>query len=152
MFGFSGCSKAINTAAVNTPNKSAAVKKDEKINLNKLNITLPLKWTKRGNENEMFFYDEKEQAAGGIRLIGYYGDYNSTLPNHSKIVASSDEDTALGAGKIFTLSRDNPAASGNSETWTEIHGIIPAGNNLAYDIWVKGEKDILMNILKNIKE
>lgn len=62
------------------------VENDNNLNLNELNITYPENWTKRGTEIEMFFDDENKQTVGGISLVGYYGDYNATLPNHSEIL------------------------------------------------------------------
>jgi hypothetical protein len=151
MFGLSGCAKNTSAAVVSAQSNKSAAEKDNKINLNKLNITIPSDWTKTGNENEIFFDDENKQTAGGISVLGYYGDYKSSLPNHSEIINTEDIDISIGKGKIFMLKRSYPAASGNNETWTEIHAIIPSVNNLAYDIWVKGEKDILLHILKSIK-
>ncbi|UZQ51236.1 hypothetical protein [Clostridium kluyveri] len=85
-------------------------------------------------------------------MIGYNGDYGSTLPNHSETLKSEDINTSLGKGKLFTLKRSNSAASNDSTTWTEVHAIIPYNkNNLAYDFWVKVRKDILLDILKSIK-
>ncbi|WML43856.1 hypothetical protein [Neobacillus sp. PS3-40] len=127
------------------------VENSNNINLNKLTITFPSNWSKRGNENELFFDDENKKPVGGITLVGYYGDYNSTLPNHSEILNTEDIDVSLGKGKLFTLKRSNPADSNNNETWNEIHAVVPANkNNLAYDIWIKGKKNILLNILKSI--
>lgn len=125
--------------------------KNNGINLNELNITYPGSWAKKGNENEIFFDDEKKQTVGGISLVGYYGDYNSILPNHSEISNTEDIDICLGKGKLFTLKRSNPAVANNNETWDEIHAVIPANkNNLAYDIWIKGTEDTLLSILKSI--
>lgn len=122
------------------------------INLNNLNITLPANWSKRGNENEVFFDDENKQTVGGISLVGYYGDNKASLPNHSTILNTEDIDISLGKGKIFTLNRSNPAASNNNETWNEIHAIIPiSNNNMAFDIWIKGEKATLLTLLSGIQ-
>lgn len=150
IFGLSGCAKTTKAVSVNIQNDKSAAD-DNKINLNKLNSTIPSSWTKTGNENEIFFYDEKKQTAGGIAVVGYYGDYKASLPNHSEIINTEDIDISIGKGKMFTLKRSNPAASGNNETWIEIHAIIPADKkNSAYDIWIKEKKDILLNILKSI--
>ena len=127
--------------------------KDNKntVDLSKLEFTYPKGWTKRGSGKEVFFDDENKQPLGGITLVGYYDDYQTTLPNHSKILNTEDIDTGLGEGKLFTLERDHPAAAGNKEIWTEIHAIIPVNkNNLAYDIWVKGRKGNLLEILESI--
>jgi hypothetical protein len=150
--GLTGCGGNVNkevTAKAKTVKK--AVEKDNNINLNKLNITFPANWSKRGNDSEIFFDDENKKTVGGITLVGYYGDYNSTLPNHSETLGTEDIDVSLGKGKLFTLKRSYPAASNNNETWNETHAVIPTNqNNLAYDIWIKGKKDTLLNILKSI--
>lgn len=127
------------------------IENDNRLNLNKLNVTLPTAWTRKGNENEIFFNDENKQTVGGISLVGYYNYYNTTLPNHSEILNMEDINTSIGKGKLFTLKRSNPAASNNNETWNEMHAIIPANkNNLAYDIWIKGTKYTILNILRAI--
>jgi hypothetical protein len=153
LFGVTGCSGNVNrTARSNSKAVKKTVKNDDNINLNKLNITYPSKWTKRGNENEIFFDDENKHTVGGISMIGYYGNYNSTLPNHSTILNTEDIDTGIGKGKLFTINRSNSAAANDNKTLNEIHAIIPANkNNLAYDIWVDGNKDTLLNILKSIR-
>ncbi len=131
---------------------SLAAESGNKINLNKLNITVPANWTKKGNEDEVFFEDENKQSVGGISVVGYYGDYGPTLPNHSELLKPSEDiNTSLGKGKIFTLKRGDTAASGNNETWIETHAIIPSKEkNLAYDIWAKGTKDGVLSLLKGI--
>lgn len=140
LFGLTGCSGNVNK-----------VENDDNVNLSKLNFTLPANWSKRGDENELFFDDENNQTVGGITLVGYYGDYNSALPNHSETLNTEDIDTSLGKGKLYTLERSTPAASNNNETWIEIHAVIPAiKNNQAYDIWIMGKKDILLDILKSM--
>lgn len=65
---------------------------------------------------------------------------------------TEDINTGLGKGKLFTIERDHPAAADNNERLTEIHAIILADiSNLAYDIWIKGDKqDTLIGILRNI--
>jgi|GEM_PF-3008869 len=152
IFELTGCSRNANkteTASVKV-NKETTVENDNSINLNKIAFLLPEDLSKRGNENEIFFDNENKQTIGGISLIGYYGNY--ILPNHSKILDSEDIDVSLGKGKLFTLNRSNPAASSNTETWNELHAIIPAHkNNLAYDIWLIGKKEMLLNILKSLK-
>lgn len=151
MFGLSGCVKTTKAAAVNKQNDKSAADANN-INLNKLNITIPPNWTKTGNENEIFFDDENKQTIGGITVVGYYGEYKSSLPNHSEITNTEDIDISIGKGKIFTLKRNYPAASGNNEIRIEIHAIIPSDKkNSAYDIWIKEKKDILLSILKSIK-
>lgn len=147
-----GCSGKTNKEiTANAKPINETVENDNSVNLNKLNVTLPSTWTRKGNENEIFFNDENKQTVGGISLVGYYDNYNATLPNHSEILSTEDIDTSVGKGKLFTLKRSNPAASNNNETWNEIHAVIPANkNNLAYDIWIKGTKDTILNILKTI--
>lgn len=147
-----GCS-GITNSKITAQAKSIdeKIENDNRLNLNKLNVTLPAAWTRKGNENEIFFNDENKQTVGGISLVGYYNYYNTTLPNHSEILNTEDINTSIGKGKLFTLKRSNPAASNNNETWNEMHAIIPANkNNLAYDIWIKGTKDTILNILKTI--
>lgn len=88
----------------------------------------------------------------GIQVVGYYGTYEGTLPNHSEqIEAPIDITTAIGNGKLFSMVRDYPAAQNNSTTWKEYHAIIPVKNKkLAYDIYVKERKDVLLNILQTL--
>ncbi|MDP4084990.1 MAG: hypothetical protein Q8934_10300 [Bacillota bacterium] len=125
--------------------------KPDNLNLNNLTMIIPTNWTKRGNENEIFFDDKSKQTVGGISIVGYYGDFSAALPNHSQILKTDNVEVSFGKGKIFTLLRDNPAASNNSKTWNEIHAILPINkNNLALDVWVQGNKDILLSILKSI--
>jgi hypothetical protein len=151
LFGLLGCSGNIKKEVTTNAKLGKKVANNNNINLNKLNITYPANWTKRGNENEIFFDDENKKTVGGISLVGYYSDYNSSLPNHSETLNTEDIDVSLGKGKLFTLKRSNPAASNNKETWNEIHAVIPTNkNNLAYDIWIKGKKDTLLNILKSL--
>jgi hypothetical protein len=152
LFGVTGCGGKVNkevTAKAQTFKK--AVENEGGINLKKLSFTYPANWSKRGNENELFFDDENKKTIGGISLVGYYGEFNSSLPNHSETLSAEDINIRLGKGKLFTLNRSHPAASNNNETWNEIHAIIPAHNKLAYDIWIKEDKETLLNILKSIK-
>lgn len=140
LLGLVGCSKNVNN-----------VEKDSQINLSKLDFTLPSNWSKRVDGNEVFFDDENNQTVGGISLAGYYGDYDSALPNHSETMSTEDIDTSLGKGKLYTLERSEPAASNNTKTWTEVHAIIPVvENKRAYDVWLMGQKDILLSILKSM--
>ena len=140
---------AVPKAVAETDNKIEDV---NKINLNNLNFTLPENWMKRGNESEIFFDDENKQTVGGISIVGYYGEYSSSLPNHSKILSTEDIDTTIGKGKLFTLEESDPATSDNYKTWNEMHAIIPTNkNNMAYDVWVNVKKDTLINILKTFK-
>lgn len=145
---------AFKSKIVQTTSKDASttVENDDKINLNKLNITAPPRLTKKGDENQVLFQDENKQTVGGISIVGYYGDCASTLPNHSELLEpSQDINTNLGNGKIFTLKRSDTAASGTNKTWIETHAIIPSkGKNLAYDIWANGKKDIVLSILRGI--
>lgn len=123
-----------------------------KINLNNLIFDLPKNMTKKVTESDIVFYDVNEKETGGISLVGYYGTYTGTLPNHSETINTKDIHTNLGTGKLFTLKCGNPAASGSTETWDEVHAIIPVnGNNVAYDIWLKGTKDNLTEILNSIR-
>lgn len=141
----------VTTVPGNVAKTSNKIVTENEINLNKLIFTLPSNWTKRGNESEIFFDNENKQTVGGIRIVGYYGDYRASLPNHSKILNTEDVDSSLGKGKLFTLELSNPAASNNPNTWNEIHAIIPLNNNnMAYDIWVNVKKDTLINILKSL--
>ena len=155
LFGLAGCSGNTNKRVATNANVKTVKETAENIdsiNLNKLRITYPSNWTKRGDENEIFFDDENKQTVGGISLVGYYGNNNAALPNHSETLDSEDINTNIGKGKLFTLKRSNPAASNNNETWNEVHAIIPSNkNNVAYDFWIKWKKDILLNILKSIK-
>lgn len=149
--GLTGCNKNTSSVIANKP-KSVSIKSeaDNKINLTKLKFTLPENWVKRVNENEIFFDDKNKQTVGGISLIGYYGDYDASLPNHSKILNTDEIDTSLGKGTLFALERSNPAAANSSQVWNEIHAIIPVNqSNLAYDIWIKGTKNTIINILKS---
>jgi hypothetical protein len=155
LLGLAGCSEKKNSIVTSGPKTLAEtgnkIEADNKINLNNLKFTLPANWIKRGNESEIFFDDENKQTVGGISVIGYYGDYGASLPNHSKILSTEDIDSSLGKGKLFTLERSNPAASNSPKTWNEIHTIIPVNsNNMAYDIWVNVKKDTLINILKSL--
>jgi hypothetical protein len=153
LLGLTGCSEKKNSIVTSAPKTIAETDNKieaNKINLNNIKFTLPTNWTKGGNESEIFFYDENKQTIGGISVVGYYGDYGASLPNHSKILSSEDIDSSLGKGKLFTLERSNPAASNNPNKWNEIHTIIPVNNNnMAYDIWVYVKKDTLINILKS---
>jgi hypothetical protein len=151
--GFIVSNSSNNTVVKANANTSEEIKGNKStIDLSKLEFSYPKGWTKRVYENEIFFDEENKQTVGGITLVGYYGDYQTTLPNHSEILTTEDVDTGLGKGKLFTLERDYPAAAGNNEIWIEIHAIIPVSkNNLAYDIWVKGEKDTLLEIFKSIR-
>lgn len=161
--GLAGCNQKTNTVITNnskdvskivaSPKASSTISEaDDKVDLSKLNFTLPADWSKRGNENEIFFDDKNKQTVGGISLIGYYGEYSNYLPNHSKILNTEDIDTGLGKGKLFTLESDNPAAANNNQVWNEIHAIIPINqSNLAYDIWVKGTKDNLIKIIDSFQ-
>lgn len=151
ILGFIGCSEKKNNIVITTPkpvSDTSYKTDDNKIKLNNLNFTLPLKWEKRGNESELFFDDENKQTVGGISVVGNYGD---SLPNHSKILSTEDIDSSEGKGKLFTIERSNAAASNNPNTWNEVHAIIPADkNNMAYDIWVNVKKDTLINIIKSL--
>lgn len=146
----SGCSadKKI-TASANSRVQNTTSKSDNPVDLNSLHIALPSGWTKRGNESEIFFDNENKQAVGGISVLGYYNNY-PTLPNHSETIKSEDINTALGSGKLFTLKRSEPAASGSNKTWTEMHALIPINDrNLEYDFWIIGNRDMLLKILKD---
>lgn len=153
LLGLTGCSEKKSSIVTNvqksvdaTGNKAGD---DNKINLNNLNIILPKNWMKRGNESELFFDDENKQTVGGISIVGYYGEYSASLPNHSKILSTEDIDTTIGKGKLFTLEESDPAVSDNYKTWNEMHAIIPTNkNNMAYDVWINVKKDTLINILK----
>jgi hypothetical protein len=154
LFGLTGCSEKKNNIVTTVPitetNTDNKIEASNKINLNNLKFTLPANWVKRGNENEIFFDDENKQTVGGIRVVGYYGDYRASLSNHSNILNTEDIDSSLGKGKLFTLELSNPAASNKPKTWNEIHAIIPINNtSMAYDIWVNVKKDTLLNILKS---
>ncbi|MFL0268067.1 hypothetical protein [Candidatus Clostridium radicumherbarum] len=153
ILGLTGCSEKKNNIVTTVSKKVTEtgnkIDADNKINLNNLNYTLPSNWVKRGNESEIFFDDENKQTSGGISVVGYYGDYGASLPNHSKILSTEDINSNLGKGKLFMLELSNPAASNNPKTWKEIHAIIPSNNNKAYDIWVNVNKDTLINILKS---
>lgn len=148
LLGLAGCSKKKNNIVTSVPKTVAET--GNKINLNNLKFTLPTNWVKRGNESEIFFDDENKQTIGGISVVGYYGNYVASLPNHSEILSTEDIDSHLGKGKLFILERSNSAASNNPKTWNEIHAIIPTNkNNRAYDIWVNVKKDTLIHILKS---
>lgn len=154
LLGLTGCSEKKSSIVTSVPKTVGEtgnkIEADNKINLNNLKFTLPANWTKRGNESEIFFEDENKQTVGGISVVGYYGDYGASLPNHSKILSTEDIDSSLGKGKLFTLERSNPATSNNTKTWNEIHAIISVNNNnMAYDIWSNAKKDNLINILKS---
>lgn len=136
----------------NAEHQSNLIETNNDIKLSKLYFSIPINWTKRITGNEISFEDEKKQIVGGIERVGYYGNYNAALPNHSETLSIKNINTCLGKGKLFALERSNPASSGSNVTWNEFHAIIPIYNkNLAYDIWVKGSKDILLNILKSIQ-
>ncbi|MFL0247119.1 hypothetical protein [Candidatus Clostridium stratigraminis] len=155
ILGLAGCSEKKSIMVTAVPKTVAEtgnnIDADNKINLNNLNFTLPSNWVKRGNESEIFFDNENKQTVGGISVVGYYGDYGASLPNHSEILSTENIDSSLGKGKLFTLELSNPAASNNPKTWKEIHAIIPTNNDRAYDIWVNVKKDTLINILKSFQ-
>ena len=140
----------VNPSAADTnPEQSTPAVPGERYN-KASQFTLPANWMKRGNESEIFFDDENKQTVGGISVVGYYGDYGPSLPNHSKILSTEEVDSIFGKGKLFTLERSNPAASNNSKTWNEVHVMIPVNNNsMVYDIWVNVQKGTLINILKS---
>lgn len=154
LLGLTGCSEEKNEIGTSEPKTVVEtgnkIEDDNKININTLKFTLPTSWMKRGNESEIFFDDENKQTVGGISVVGYYGDYGTSLPNHSKILSTEEVDSIFGKGKLFTLERSNPAASNNSKMWNEVHVMIPTNNNsMVYYIWVNVQKDTLINILKS---
>ena len=154
LLGLTGCN-IINDGGVAVSKPASGIsnktKSDNLINLNNLHFILPAKWVKRENQGEVFFDDANKHTVGGISVLGYYGDYTFTLPNHSLILSTEDIASPLGKGTIFTLERSYPAAANNPHKWNEIHAIIPAKNNTAYDIWVNVNKKTLLNILKTCR-
>lgn len=157
LLGLTGSSERKNNIVTDFPKVGAEtgnkIEDVNKINLNNLNFTLPENWVKRGNGSEIFFDDENKQTVGGISIVGYYGEYAASIPNHSKILSTENIDISLGKGKVFTLEESDTAASDNSKTWNEIHAIIPINkNNMAYDIWGNVKKDTLINILKTFNQ
>lgn len=145
LVGLTDCSPETKEISQTQQNENTAT-------LGELSIAYPHNWTMRGTEYDIFFEDENKQSVGGISRVGYYGSPSNGLPNHSETLSSEDITTNIGKGKLFTLRRSYPAASNNNQTWIEIHAIIPTENNLAYDFWVKDNKDILLDILKSIND
>lgn len=106
---------------------------------------------REGNTGQITFYDGSKRAAGGVQIIGYYGDLITAIPNHSEITGQDDIAASLGNGKLVNLKMSSPAASGNSSEWTEIHIFIPTPKpNMAYDFWImRQNRNILLDMLKD---
>jgi hypothetical protein len=90
-----------------------------------------------------------ENTIGGVDILSRestkqpdsVSDYSAVLPNHSRELNNQPISTPAGTGRLFTLERSYPAASGNTQVWREQHAYIPADKRF-YDIWlVVGPQD-----------
>lgn len=149
-----------NQTAAASPVQPVLQRQSAVLDGHRFDLLPPFNWALEISENLIVLADETGQKRGEITLIGYYGNDASCLPNHSTCLSEEDTETPLGAGKIFVLERDHPAAVNNPEKWQEIYAVIPIPNkDLAYLFWITSDtqenievnKDLLRFIMNHME-
>lgn len=84
----------------------------------------------------IIFQDQRGVDAGGLDILSRKpGPDPEWLPNHSRELDRRGISTPAGPGRVLTLERSLPAASGDPRVWREQHAFIPVGDRV-YDLWV----------------
>lgn len=98
----------------------------------RISMPLPTYWLLTYQKGEYTLYDTEANTIGAIYLLG--GPY---LPNHSRVLTEKEVSSGLGRAKLYLLERSEPAASGNTNSWQEMHLLLPVDDNHWLDMWVK---------------
>lgn len=100
-------------------------------------LPVPAGWKVKPQGGGQLILHAAGADAGGLDILGRKpGPDPEYLPNHSRELDRRVISTPAGPGRVFTLERSLPAASGDPRVWREQHAFIPAGDRV-YDLWVK---------------